>query len=59
MEIEQQNEHEESEITLLKELLPKISGEYRAYIKGASEALLYAQEHADSFFDADETCLGK
>ena len=35
---------EEQEIGLLRELLPKISGEYRAYIKGATEALLYAQE---------------
>ena len=35
---------EEQEIRLLKELLPKISVECRAYIKGATRALLYAQE---------------
>jgi hypothetical protein len=35
---------EDPEIKLLKEWLPKISGEWRAYIKGASKALLYAQE---------------
>jgi len=35
---------EEQEIGLLRELLPKISGECRAYIKGAAEALFYAQE---------------
>jgi len=40
----QETPQEEQEIGLLRELLPKISGEYRAYIKGATEALLYAQE---------------
>jgi hypothetical protein len=44
IEIEQQPEQEEAEIGLLREWLPKISGENRAYLKGASEALLYAQE---------------
>ena len=42
--IKKQHEHEEPEICLLKEWLPKISGEKRAFIKGASKALLYAQE---------------
>jgi len=37
-------EHEEPEINLLTEWLPKISGENRAYIKGASKALFYIQE---------------
>ena len=35
---------EEQEIGLLRELLPKIGGENRAYIKGEINALLYAQE---------------
>ena len=35
---------EEQEIGLLREWLPKIGGERRAYIKGATKALLYAQE---------------
>ena len=29
---------------MLKEWLPRISGEVRAYLKGASEALLYVQD---------------
>ena len=41
---EQETALEEQEIELLREWLPKISGERRAYIKGATEALLYAQE---------------
>ena len=41
---EQQTECDEQEINLLKEWLPKVSGEYRAYIKGASKPLLYVQE---------------
>jgi hypothetical protein len=36
--------HDESEIKMLKEWLLKLSGENRAYIKGASRALLYAQK---------------
>jgi len=43
VDIEQQ-EYEEPEIGLLKEWLPRISGVYRAYIKGVSKALLYTQE---------------
>ena len=38
---------EEQEIGLLKEWLPKISGKDRAYIKGATQALLYAQEEPE------------
>jgi hypothetical protein len=41
---EQETPPEEQEIGLLREWLPKISREFRAYIKGATEALLYAQE---------------
>ena len=40
----QETSPEEQEIGLLREFLPKISGECRAYIKGATRALLYAQE---------------
>jgi hypothetical protein len=42
--LEQETVQEEQEIGLLKEWLPRISGECRAYIKGAAKALLYAQE---------------
>jgi hypothetical protein len=48
LEIEQQTDREDPEIMLLKEWLPKISGECRAYIKGASKALLFAQESSGS-----------
>jgi hypothetical protein len=41
---EQETSFEEQEIGLLRELLPRIDGECRAYIKGATKALLYAQE---------------
>ena len=44
LDLEQEKTQEEQEIGLLREFLPKISGECRAYIKGATEALLYAQE---------------
>jgi hypothetical protein len=44
IDIVQQPMQEEAEIELLREWLPKISGVNRAYLKGASEALLYAQE---------------
>jgi len=44
MYLEQKTAQEEQEIGLLREWLPKIGGEYRAYIKGAARALLYAQE---------------
>ena len=41
---QQQTDLDEQEISLLNESLPKISEEYRAYIKGAIMALLFAQE---------------
>jgi hypothetical protein len=41
---EQETAFEEQEIGLLRELLPRIDGKCRAYIKGATTALLYAQE---------------
>jgi len=40
----QETAQEEQEIGLLREWLPKIGGESRAYIKGEINALLYAQE---------------
>ena len=46
-------ESAESEIALLKELLPKLSSEYLAFIKGASKALLYAQENMSLSQDPD------
>jgi len=45
-DLKQETEQEEQDIGLLKAWLPKMSGEKRAYIKGASEALLYAQEES-------------
>ena len=43
MEIKRQIEDEE-EVRLLREWLPRIKEEERAFIKGATKALLYAQE---------------
>jgi len=43
---------EEQEIKLLREWLPRIGGECRAYIKGATQALLYAQEKSQKQRDA-------
>ena len=37
-------EFEDPEIGQLKEWLSKVSGDNRAYLKGASKALLYVQE---------------
>jgi hypothetical protein len=45
IEIENQTGQEKAKIRLLREWLPKIGGERRAYIKGASQALLYVQEN--------------
>jgi hypothetical protein len=42
--INQQTIKDGSEISLLREWLPKISGECRAFIKGSTQALLYVQE---------------
>jgi hypothetical protein len=44
IEIEKQTGQEDAEIGLLREWLLKIGGERRAYIKGASQALLSVQE---------------
>jgi hypothetical protein len=57
---ENKTSREEREIMLLKERLPKISNECRAYIKGASQALLYAQEgNLNIFTSADVKQRGK
>jgi hypothetical protein len=44
---EQEIATEEQEIGLLREWLPKIDKECRTYIKGATQALLYAQEEPE------------
>jgi hypothetical protein len=36
-------DHDDQEIALLEEWLPLLSAQKRAYLKGATEALLYAQ----------------
>ena len=41
---EDKGEEENDDIRLLEEWLPKIQKESRNYIKGAAEALLFAQE---------------
>jgi len=46
MDLKQETEQEEQGIGLLEAWLPRISGESRVYIKGASKALLYAQEES-------------
>ena len=40
-------DHDDQEIELLEEWLPLLSARERAYLKGATEALLYAQEDTD------------
>ena len=45
------------EISQLKEWLSSVSGEYRAYLKGASKALLYVQEIQDQTLDYDSLDL--
>ena len=45
VENEYKLKHEEADLRFLKEWLPKISKVNRAYIKGASRALLYAQDN--------------
>ena len=56
---EQQAEYKEPDINELKEWLLKISGEYRAYIKGASEALIYAQENQGIAMETDKNSVWK
>jgi len=40
-------EPEEQGVTQLEELLPRLNKAKRAFIKGAAEALLYAQEEKE------------
>jgi hypothetical protein len=44
MELKEHKDQEEAEIRLLRDWLPRLGGEFRAYIKGVSTALLYVQE---------------
>ena len=46
----QENDPEEPETELLKEWLSRISSESRAYIKGATEALIHVQEISGDAF---------
>ena len=46
----QENDPEEPEPEVFKEWLSRISSESRAYIKGASEALIYIQEISGETF---------
>jgi hypothetical protein len=39
---------DDQEIALLEKWLPVINAQERAYLKGATEALLYAQEGSDA-----------
>jgi len=57
LECSQETDVEEPDIKVLREWLPKISGECRAYIKGATKALLYAQE--DTHTEMSVTVLGE
>jgi len=50
MNHEPQND-DELEISQLKEWLSKVDREYLAYLKGASEALLYVQENQSHTLD--------
>jgi len=55
LELESKEDYSESEIDLLREWLPKIKSENRAYIKGALNALLYAQEIQDISVEHDSS----
>jgi len=44
MDYNEQIRSEDPEIELLKEILPKLSGKNRAFLKGSAQALLYVQE---------------
>jgi len=45
---------EDKDLRLLEEWLPKLSKKKQAYLKGASEALLYAQEGDPAISDSTE-----
>ena len=47
---EKKGDRENEDIRLLEEWLPKINRENRAYLKGAAEALVYAQEEEEKEF---------
>jgi len=52
--LKQKTTTEEQEIGLLREWLPRIGGKDRAYIKGATQALLYAQEEPEKIAAASK-----
>ena len=45
---------EDPDIKLLEEKLPQIDKEKRAYLKGAAEALLYAQEEETAMMHCND-----
>jgi len=47
MDIVVPSDHDDHEIALLEKWLPSLNAQERAYFKGATEALLYAQEDYD------------
>ena len=53
----QDTDIEELKPELLKEWLFKIDGESRAYIMGASKALLYAQEIPNAVIEQANICV--
>ena len=53
MNHEPQKENDEPEISQLKEWLSRVNGEYLAYLKGATKALLYVQETQGQTMDPD------
>ena len=58
LQTEQEIDKEEQKLELLRKWLSGISGEKRAYIKGATEALIHAQEISRDGFEktnAEET----
>ena len=55
LEEKQETDREEPQIELLRELLSKLSVEKRAYIRGASEALIHAQEISPDGFNQTDT----
>jgi len=51
MEIVQNDDLIDPEITLLKEWLPKIGNDNLSYLKGALNALIYVQETQDFSYE--------
>ena len=51
VQFDKETDLEEPKTELLKAWLSRISSENRAYIKGASEALIHVQENSDEVFE--------